>query len=81
MSYKLIWESNGLYRKFTGEISGVEILESNFELQRHPKFEAINYIINDFLGVTDFTIDNEHTKIYAKTDEIAAIQKPHLKLP
>ena len=80
MSNKLLWEPNGLYRKFSGEISGEEILESNFELQQHPKFESISYIINDFLDVTGFTIETLHTKIYAKTDEIVANTKLTLKV-
>lgn len=80
MSNKLNWEPNGLYRKFTDEISGEEILESNFELQRHPKFEFIDFIINDFSEVTGFTIETEHTKTYAKTDEIAANTKFTLKV-
>jgi len=80
MSNKLIWEPKGLYRKFTGEVIGDEILESNFELQRHPKFESIDFIINDFLEVTGFKIDTNHTKTYAKTDEIAANTKFTLKI-
>ena len=64
------WESDGLYRHFTGEISGEEILESNFELHVRPEFQKINYIINDFTEVTGHSIEMGHTNIYATTDNI-----------
>jgi len=74
------WESEGLYRQFTGEISGEEILASNFELQAHPEFQKINYIINDFTEVTGHSIDMNHTKIYATTDDIISRSKGNLKI-
>ena len=80
MPHTYTWESNGLYRNFTGVISGEEILESNFELQREPNFKCIDYIINDFRDVTGFEIKEAHTKAYAETDEIASYTKGNLKV-
>ena len=74
------WEKDGLYRKFTGEITGNEILESNFGLQIQPEFQSIKYIINDFTEVTGHSIDNSHTEIYAQTDEKAASKKANCEL-
>lgn len=80
MAHTNTWNENGLFRKFTGEISPEEILKSNFDIHVHPKFESINYIINDFTGVTDLVINAEHTKIYASTDDIISDTKGHLKI-
>ena len=74
------WEKDGLYRKFTGEITGHEILESNFGLQIQPEFQSIKYIINDFTEVTGHSIDNSHTELYAQTDEKAASNKGNSEL-
>lgn len=74
------WEPGGLYRKFTGIISGEEILESNFELHVDPNFQTIHYIINDFTEVTDHAIEITHTKVYASTDEIISNTKGNLKI-
>ena len=74
------WEPGGLYRKFTGTISGEEILDSNFELHADPNFQTINYIINDFTEVTDHSIETVHTKVYASTDEVASNTKGRLKI-
>lgn len=38
MLHKNAWESEGLYRKLTGVITGEEVLESNLELQKKSWF-------------------------------------------
>jgi len=80
MPHTYTWEPGGLYRKFTGAISGEEILESNFELQIDPNFKKIDYIINDFTAVTGHSIKTAHTNAYASTDEIASNNKGDLKV-
>ena len=80
MSYQNTWETHGLYRKFSDEIRADEILESNFELHRHPNFEDITYIINDFTKVTDSSVETAHTKTFAKIDDIISKTKGHLKI-
>ena len=80
MPYVNTWETDGLYRKFTGNISGVEILESNFELQADPNFQKIKYIINDFIEVIGHSIETSHTQVYADTDDIASNTKGRLKI-
>ena len=80
MPYKNTWEPRGLYRKFTGKISGEEILKSNFEIHKNPKFHTISYIINDFTEVTGHSIEVIHTQVYASTDEIISYGKANLKI-
>ena len=80
MPHENIWKHGSLYRKFSGEISGDEILKSNFELQSHPNFKAIKYIINDFTDVIGHTVEVVHTDVYAKTDDIVSNTKGRLKI-
>jgi len=80
MPYKNTWKSNGLYRKFTGDVSGDEILKSNFELHVDPSFQDIKYIINDFTEITSHSITNSHTEVYAQTDDIISKTKGRLKI-
>ena len=80
MAYTYTWTAHGLLRKFTGIINPEEILKSNFELQTHPKFSNIEYIINDFTSVTAINICEEHTKVYASTDDIISDVKGKLKV-
>ena len=80
MPNTLTWKPNYLFRKFTGDVSGEEILKSNFDLQAHPRFAAIKYIVNDFTDVSTLLIDAQHTKIYASTDDIISDTKGKFKI-
>ena len=80
MPHTNTWEPDGLYRKFSGEISGDEILESNFELHTHPRFQDIKYIINDFTEITGHTIDPSYTRAYAISDDVISTMKGRLKI-
>ena len=80
MPYTNTWEDKGLYRKFSGVVDGEEILHSNLDLHVHPNFAKIIYIINDFSEITGHTVVAAHTGIYAKTDEMVAIEKGQLKI-
>jgi len=80
MSHTIIWEPEGYYRKFEGEVSGEEILDSNFELQADPRFQSIKYVINDFTQIESHTIEIAHTNAYATTDEIVSLTKGALKI-
>ena len=68
MAYELVWEPKGLYRRFYGCTSDLEVVETSGILQGSPQFEDIRYTILDFLGVTDLTIST-----CSFIEEIAAI--------
>ena len=80
MAHTIKWQENGLIRKFSGQISGPEILKSNFELHESPQFRSIKYIINDFTEVTEYDVEKDHTRIYASTDDIISDTKGHFKI-
>ena len=80
MSHHISWEETGVYRNFYDCVTGEEILASNFKLQADPRFESIDYVINDFTNVTDHSISIHDTSTFAKTDEIAAHNKVTLKI-
>lgn len=80
MAHTLTWQQNGLLRDFSGQISPEEILKSNFDLHVDPRFEEIKYVINDFTKVTDLSVNKDHTKIYASTDDVISDSKGKLKI-
>lgn len=80
MAYEYTWEPEGLYRKFFGDVSGEDILKSNFELHEDPKFEKIQYIINDFTEMVSHSIEIVHTKVYATVDDVISNSKGRLKI-
>ena len=78
MPHTITWEPNGVNRNFSGNLTPGEILASNFTIYESLNFKDIKYIINDFRGVTSFTVENDDTKIYAETDDIIARTKGNL---
>jgi len=80
MAYTYIWETRGLHRIFSGDITGDEILESNFELHANPKYNKIDYVIDDFSGIASCAIDHSHLEVIAKTNDIIAMTKGALKI-
>ena len=80
MAHENIWEEKGLYRVFSNVISGKEVLDSNLELHGDPRFDTINYVLNDFSTIEDFQVSEMDITLIANIDAVAARSKPALKI-
>lgn len=80
MPYENNWGEKGLHRKFTGSITGKEILASNLSIQGDVRFDHIKYVFNDFLSITEFKITTDDVNIISTIDNVAAISKKSLKI-
>ncbi len=57
MSYELIWEQQGVLKRFYGRSSVLEVFHANVEGERDERFDSLRYAINDLLDCTEFTIE------------------------
>ena len=59
MPYSLIWETQGVYKKFTGRVTGEELVRSVNEVASDVRFSRAHYEVSDYLGAddTDFSQD------------------------
>ena len=80
MSYHNKWEAKGIYRKFTGIVSGQEVLLSNYAIQGDPRFDDIRYVINDFTEIVDFEVSTRDIDTIAAVDNAASISNPNIKV-
>jgi len=80
LSHQNSWLKNGLHRTFTGKVSGKEILDSNLALHGDPRFDRIDYVLNDFLSIDGFEITIGDVNIISTVDNVAAISKNNLKI-
>ena len=48
MAYELIWEPDGIHKRFSGFVTGREFIESVEYAQSAPCFDDVRYVINDF---------------------------------
>jgi hypothetical protein len=80
MSYENIWEKRGVYRKYSGRVTGKEILRAVQAVEGDARFESVRYVINDFLDVTEQDISPEDIKIIAAIDNAAALTNPDIRV-
>lgn len=66
MPYQLTWEPEGVYRQYVGRVPIEERTASFDAICGDPRFDALRYCITDYLGATDYEVDE------MATTEIAA---------
>lgn len=59
MSYSLVWETGGVYKKFSGLVTGAELLQSVNEVAKDERFGSLRYEVSDYLNAenTEFSQD------------------------
>lgn len=80
MSHQDKWEKDGLYRHFTGKVSGEEILDANLNIQGDVRFLDIKYVINDFTQTTEFDSTKTDVAKIVTFDNVVSISKKQLKI-
>ena len=80
MSYENIWKDNGLHRKFSGMITGQEILSSNLSLHGDDRFKDMSYIINDFTQIDNFMISDSDISKIASLDITVSVYSKQIKI-
>ena len=59
MSHELIWEAEGVHKRFWGDLTGNELAETVETVAAHRDFDTLRFILNDFLGVATHDIDSD----------------------
>ena len=67
MPFSLNWESRGVYRRYHGDVTVDERLESFETICASPRFDELRWCITDYLEVRHYELSDEATQ------EIAAL--------
>lgn len=59
MPYSLAWEPDGVLVEFSGPLTARELIHSTRQLQSDPRFDEVNYVINDLSVVTGHQLSDE----------------------
>lgn len=59
MAYELVWEPDGVIKKFSGVVSAREFIEAVENVQGDFRFDDARYVINDFLAVTKHELSED----------------------
>lgn len=80
MPYKNVWESQGVYRKYNGIVTGKEIREAVEDVEADSRFDSIRYVINDFLEVAEQVVSPQDIQIIAAIDKVASQSNPNIQI-
>jgi len=79
MPYSSQWEPGGVYRRYTGVVSGVELIEASLDMYADSRFDDIHYLIADFSQVDGFEITMEEVEKLAHFNTAAAKTNGNVK--
>lgn len=78
MAHTLDWEQNGVYWKYSGNVSGQEIIDASTEIYGDPRFDSLKYKLVDFSDVESIEISEEEIKLI--TFQHAASSKSNARI-
>ena len=78
MPYESIWEEKGIHWKYSGTLTGDELLQSNMDIYGDPRFDSLRYQIVDLLGVESFGVSTESMEEVTLMDIGASTTNPRL---
>ncbi|MEJ2142117.1 MAG: hypothetical protein P8Y24_07130 [Gammaproteobacteria bacterium] len=79
MSYKLVWEPNGIYWKYNGKVSGKEIVDASTSVYGDPRFDNINYKLVDFLDIQSVDMTDNEIALLACQHKAAEQSRQNVK--
>jgi len=79
MPYVTSWNQKEVYCKFTGELTGQELIDCNMAMYGNPNFDVVHMQIFDMLEVTQIAFTAADVKKVAAFDRAAAKMNPRMK--
>lgn len=79
MSYKLIWEPKGVYWRYYGKVSGLEVLEATMLVYGASHFEDLKYKLVNFIDVECIDMNENEVRAIANRHKAAEKYNPYIK--
>jgi hypothetical protein len=76
LPFSITWEPRGIWRKFTGVVSGDDFLRSQHVMYSDSRYYVSKYAIVDFLDVTDHAITADDIENHLANHIGAAAEHP-----
>ena len=80
MPYSTRWEARGVVWKFSGRVTGAELLNANHEIYGDSRFDQMAYQIVDLTEVERFDVTEEDMVVVAANDRAAALSRADVKV-
>ena len=79
MAYEITWEDNGVYWKYSGAVTGDEIVEASTSIYGDPRFISLKYKFVDFLNADSVDITKDQLALIAYQHLAAERANPYIK--
>jgi hypothetical protein len=79
MAHDLVWEDNGVYWKYSGDVTGNEIIDTSTSIYGDARFITLKYKFVDFTDVDNFEMDKDQLALIAYQHLAAERANPYLK--
>jgi hypothetical protein len=80
MGYEITWEPFGVVKCFYGCLTGDDLKQSGMQLHGDERFDDLQYVINDLLGVTEVSATEADIEEINAIDNAASYSNRKLKL-
>jgi len=77
--YVIEWEERGVYCKFSGRVTGAELIQCNKEIYGDHRFDGMRFQLFDMLSVTKLDVEVNDVRKVAACDTGAAFTNPNVK--
>ena len=79
MAYEITWEDNGVYWKYSGAVTGEEIVKASTSIYGDPRFISLKYKFVDFLDAESVDITKDQLALIAYQHLAAERSNPYIK--
>ncbi|MFO1338078.1 MAG: hypothetical protein U1F53_07550 [Burkholderiaceae bacterium] len=80
MPYSLTWERHGVYRRYSGDVTIAERIESFEAICGDARFDDLRYSITDYLAVQRYEVSERATREIAALHIGPAMTNPVLRI-
>jgi hypothetical protein len=80
MGYKLHWEHRGVVKQFSGLVTGSDIAGSVHDVHSAREFDALRFVINDFLDTQAVDFSDLDIEFIAAVDKAAFMTNSKIKV-
>lgn len=80
MPYNIEWIDRGVYWSFTGNVTGEDILQSNFDIYGDERFDDLTYQIVNLLDAETINVSERHMQKVAHLDAAAARSNNNIRV-
>lgn len=80
MTYQIEWEPRGVIKRFSGQVTDHDMLQSVLDTESDRRFDDLRYVINDFAGITGSSVAIPTIEDIAIADKGASRSNPSIRI-